>query len=125
MNIDWDKDESIGLKRGGFKDVKKERKEQLPKIQERINKFFKDYKGENLALVTIKEDEKGNPESTDMQIIGIGSALSLAFLSKSLDDASKTALDALVNSAKGSFAASIEVAQAIQTVEKTIKEEQE
>lgn len=57
--------------KGNFKEMMDERKKALPKFEKAIQNKFKDYSGEMVAIVLIKEDENGDPESSEVFVGGV------------------------------------------------------
>jgi len=103
----------IGMERGDFESMTKMRKQQLPEIEESIREALKDYSGENICIITVSEDENGLPNGSSIVMAGVGRMESQVAMAKALHAASNTAIEVLMDGAKGDVKAMIAVAGAV------------
>lgn len=73
--------------KGGFEEMMAEREKHLPAFQEKIEDHFKHYNCEMTALITIEEDENGNPTNSSIFVGGVASAEASMKMLKALDEA--------------------------------------
>lgn len=84
----FDNDKSVDLseaRQGSFEDMLKAKSHQLPKIQSDLERIFKNYTGEMVAVIIIHEDENGVPESNTSLIAGVGRAESQIALMRAME----------------------------------------
>ena len=90
MKIDFnnnDNDTKSKAFRGSFKDMMDERNKRLPEFKERIQEHFKNYNGEMVAVITIEEDENGDPHSGSIFVGGVATFDSSMRMLQALDEA--------------------------------------
>ena len=95
---------------GGFEAMIKAREEKLPRMQEVIQDILDDWTGTAIAIVMVNEDENGKPESHSTIMTGVGNPKSQLKLAKALNQASESAMDALLEAAKGDTASLVKTA---------------
>ena len=117
MKIDFtgkdDNSDDSMLLDGDYEKMMKLRAKRLPKIQESIQETLKNYAGESIVILIVKEDENGKPENTRMLMAGVSRMESQVFMSKSLDKASSRAVEMLMESAKGDTKAMLAIASTL------------
>lgn len=107
MKIDFNSDKkkvkngkSFGhLERGSYEDILKHREKLQPQIESEIQELLKDYHGQGIAIILMKEDENADVVGVRTLITGVGTPTAQAHLAKTLHDSSKDVVDLLVKSA--------------------------
>lgn len=83
---------------GNYESYLKSKAEQLPKIQEEIQKLFADYDGGGVGIVINTYDENGDVDGHKVAILGVDKPGGLIKLAKGLHMASEEAIETLTNS---------------------------
>lgn len=105
INFDNNNANTDELIKGDFETLVKLRKEHLPKVQKTINEVFKNYDGEMVAVIRIKEDENGDPCGQQVFIGGVGKLETQIKLACALNEAAEEMRDDLLERCKSNPAA--------------------
>jgi len=110
-----DKGEKLkgGMIKGDFETLQKMRKETMKEFEATIKEVFKDYDGEMIAIVRIREDENGDPEGHQECVLGVGSVESRYKLSRALQKVSNDTKNELMESCKVEPRAMVALAKAV------------
>lgn len=118
MKLNWEKDSDIKnrpsqVMTGGYEAMIKTRKKKLPEMQEAVQDVLKDWGGENLAIILMKEDENGLPTGSHIIMTGCARPEMQIGLAKALNKTSETAIEQLIDTAKENPEILIKVMSAI------------
>lgn len=101
------------LSQGSFRKMMEAREEELPELKDSIRRALKDYSGQNIAIIIIDEDENGDAEGASVLIAGVGKLESQIAMAKTLQRASETIVEDLMEVSKGDVKAMLQIASAI------------
>lgn len=95
----------------GFEEMMRMRKKSMPEFKKAINKEFKDYGGEMVAIIRVMEDENGMPTTTSVYIGGAASLQAQVSLARGLDRTANEFKETLLDICKDNPEALLSVAK--------------
>lgn len=109
---DNDSDESV-LVGGDYQSMMKMRKKQLPRFKDSIQEVLKDYDGQSIAIIVMKEDENGLPDGSHVIVAGCSRMETQIAMSKALSSTSDKVMEMIIESSKGDVKAMLSIASAL------------